>query len=73
MISRRIFFSILSIAFWALFAVIVVSTSLRLAGRSWELFVCTGQDCPSSLSVGPVRHGVPKILEPAQKSQHHSV
>jgi hypothetical protein len=67
MAAGRIFFTILSIAFLGLFAAVLAPTSGKLAGRSWELFVCAGRDCPSGMSGATVRHAMPQSLEPAQK------
>jgi hypothetical protein len=68
MISGRLFYTILAISFCGLLAAIFAPGSLKPAGRSWQLMVCTGRYCPPRWTAAVVSQANPKSMGPVQKA-----
>lgn len=68
MISGQLFFTILGISFFAVFAAILAPGSLRPAGRSWHLLVCNGPECPPGWASAVSSRVIPKVAKPQHEN-----
>jgi len=73
MTSRQLFFTVLGASFFSLFVAILAPGSLRPAGRSWQLLVCNGRDCPPGWASAIIGHANSNTPEPARKTEPNKV